>query len=274
MTLAVDEDFFDPSGKSGEELRVMWYVLGVANACYMPTGERGVKFTSKDEGLVKRVRSCLGSKHAIGHYPNRDVSSHWIEIKNTSLRESLDDLVAPKKEKRRFPDDVPEYAVGDFIRGFFDGKACVMRNKYGATYITLNYNRPFLRRLHSELVRLAGVEQKSPKKGFVMYNQEDAVKIYNFLYQDWDFLKKHRLYLPSKRDTFNLDYVAKQEKFERKMERARELLLVRGPDGKFKYRVLDVANELGYRYQANLSNYFRFHFGMFPSELRRIEERA
>ena len=59
--------------------------------------------------------------------------------------------------------------------------------------------------LHQTLAEHAKVQRSPPKKDVITYAHQDSQKIYNFIYGEWEFIKSHGLYLPSKRNAFMID---------------------------------------------------------------------
>jgi len=228
----LNENYFNEESKS------MYYILGTFYASYIPTTlKTGIIFQSSHKDLVQIVKEELESEHKIISYSDseRDRGSYFLRIYGVpKLKAKLEETgLDSDKEKREFPKKIDEEYISHFVRGFLDAKRRTVEvTPTGATRIKINFNKRFLTDLHKILIKYVGVEQK-PKflsKGILVYNHKDSLKIHDFIYRDWSYIKKHGLYIPSKKESFNFDYVRKKhinkktiEAHER-LEKAKKLL--------------------------------------------------
>lgn len=260
MTKYIDEHFFDKESKRRD------YVLGAFYACYVPQPKGGILFRNRNKDLVEIIKRELKSEHAI-IADNRKRDSYWIEVYRVPIMYSrLGELGLNKpKEEREFP-RVNEKYISHFVRGFFDAKARIWTeyNKYKSIHIL--FNNLFLLDLHKMLVKYAKIQGHEPKEDYTKYNHNDSIKIRDFIYQDWNFIKQSGLYLPSKKELLETDYIADYNSNPRiinakkKVEKAKKLL-----DRK---KVGEVAKELGYAHHISFTSTFKKITGMSPFEYK------
>lgn len=225
MAKKINEHFFD------KESKATYYVLGAFYANYTSKGVCGIKFSSAHKDLVEIIKEQLESEHAIISDP-RKTSSHRFEVYNVPyLHPKLEKLGldAPKSE-RKFPKYIGKEYISHFVRGFFDAKAYVyITGKLTRT--RMEFNREFLVGLNKTLINKAGVKRKEPTKDIIWYGHENSLKIYDFIYRDWDFIEESGLYLKSKKELFRTDYNIydhihlNKVKAQEKVEKIKELLL-------------------------------------------------
>ena len=84
--------------------------------------------------------------------------------------------------------------------------------------------------------------------------------IHDFIYQDWNFIEEHGLYLPAKKRQFRIDYHCNRRisksviRAGKKIEKAKELL-ARGE------KTADVSRKVGYNNVPALYRYFKKRTG-------------
>jgi hypothetical protein len=273
MTKYIDEHFLD------EESEKMYYLWGSFFVCYTPYKENGVMFKSRYKDLVEIIKRESKSEHIVMEdnrnivmEDNRNKSSYWIVAQGVPiLRSRLAKLgLDLPKEKREFPKRINEKKLSHFVRGFFDAKASINVRKE-LTTTGIRFNHLFLLDLHQTFIKYAKAEGGGSKENYVSYGHNDSIKIHNFIYQDWDFIKKSGLYLPFKKQLFNTDYVAdyfgcinilnrlKVIKTKKKIAKAKKLL-AGGSLAK------DVAEKLGYASYIGLNKSFRKITGLSPRQ--------
>lgn len=263
--IRIDQHFFDYKSKA------MMYVLGTFYVCYRSLSNIRFEFRSTHKNLVEIVKDQLKSKHALISDP-RGKSSHWLDISNVPyLNSELEEmgLNVPKSE-RRFPEDIPDEFMDHFIRGFIDGKAnvAIIQRKY--TKVGIDFNHQFLIGFHNVLVKYAGVERSKPSGDSIYYSHKDSLRIHDLIYQDWGYIKKHGLYLPSNKEVFRTDFQAdlstRQDvvRSREKVGQAKVLLL----QGKHP---LETAQELGYSY-IGFNRAFKRVTGFSPSKWIRMQQ--
>ncbi|MBI4439454.1 AraC family transcriptional regulator [Candidatus Woesearchaeota archaeon] len=219
MTKYINEFFFDRDSPE------KWYILGAALSCYS-SSDGAICFRSQHRDLVRIVMDALESGHTLSEDP-REKSSYWFGAMGCDhLIYRLSDYGLDKpKNKRGFP-DVPEQYIDDFVRGVIDARANIHVSN-GRTTIYLRGNKTFLLGLNNSLRRYAGVERDRPVDGRLTYLHSDAKKIYEFIYRNFDRIKRDGIYLPSKKKlyaTAPVPDVAKQ-RVARKIEAAKKLIL-------------------------------------------------
>ena len=224
----VNERFFDSERKAPDELKAMWYILGISFSQYSAQLRQDSlplnRWQSTSEGLIGIVKSALESEHAISPATNRHIRTgeefltYYLSIGNQKIH---DDLIkrglGVSKEERAFPEVEPQY-LDHFVRGFFDAQVLcsnqiVKKNNGYGTYMrhiqTLDvyFNVPFLKGLYAALVEHAHVKDgKKVKNSPLIFGGSDVKKIYGFIYRDWDFIQEKGLYLPQKKALFEVKY--------------------------------------------------------------------
>lgn len=269
MTKYIDEHFFDKESKR------MYYVLGAFYACYVPQ-PKGILFRNRNKDLVEIIKRELKSEHAI-IADNRKKDSYWIKVNRASIiYPRLGELGLNKpKEEREFL-RVNEKYMSHFVRGFLDAKAGIWIRNDRYINIHIVFNKSFLSGLNKILVKYTKIRESEPKEDYTKYNHNDSIKIRDFIYQDWNFIKQSGLYLPSKKELLETDYVVafvsnnpKIIEAKNKIEKAKKLL----SNGK---KVGEVSKILGYSQSSVLGKSFKKITGKTPFEYKtgyRWEER-
>lgn len=254
------------------ESKAMRYTLGAFFRCCLHSSrsEQGIIFRSNKEELVKIIKRELESGHAIISYPNRGVSSHWIEMQYVpDLKSSLEyHGVVADKEERRFPTDMKRSFMRHFIRGFSEGKSGIRRLSNGSNKFRIKFNHYFLVGLNSALQEHAGVKKITVPGDKLVYGHRDSIKIYNYIYGDWKFIEKRGLFVPSQRDKFNLDPRVEKKLnnlSNKRIERAKELLLKRKRSLKRK-SFEDISKEVGFVHSPAFYRAFKRITGKTPSQ--------
>ncbi len=214
-----------------KESKRMHYVLGASYAIASIQPNQDMTFTSSHRNLVEIVKDELECPHKVQRDKRGNHNSYWIELDNmVYMASKLEELgVAEDKIKRRFPENIRGEYLSHFVRGFFDAKAIVHGNNERATTISINFNDDFLSGLHNALVRYAYVGHAKLGGGYLEYTHNDALRIHNFIYKDWKYIKRTGLYIPSKEKQFKTDYEFPEHplraKSLKKIERAKKMLL-------------------------------------------------
>jgi hypothetical protein len=194
---------------------------------------------SKDKNIIEKIKIILGANHPI--YIN---ASHFSEHKNGRYKSKdlfrlrigskklFNDLLqlglTPNKSKTvRFPANIPEEFLGDFVRGYFDGDGCVyfqkgrgitkpiIIKKLSVIFTSGSYN--FLEELskilksrlllrHDKIYRGSGAFQ-------IRYSTADSLKIFSLIYKDCN----NGLYLERKFDIFREYFQMAPQKIDHEM---------------------------------------------------------
>ncbi|MEK6932937.1 MAG: helix-turn-helix domain-containing protein [Nanoarchaeota archaeon] len=279
MVKLVNEYFFD------NKSREMYYILGTSYSAYAPPlhHKDTILFRNSDEKLVKIIRNELQSDHEI--IPdNRGKSSYFFNFTSSQMRSKLNNIgLKQDKAERQFPDDIPEEYVSHFIRGFFDAGVYIIPNWNNelTTSCRLSFYKLFLEGLGNKLNSFLELKNKefniyknTGKTFFILYGHKDSLKIHDFIYRDFEYVKEHNLYLASKKDLFNIDYKGEkpgikkgshQKKVLEKIEAAKKLLL----EGD---KVKDVAEKTGYGSSIAFYITFKSITGKSPKEFIRSKQ--
>ncbi|MFH1053956.1 MAG: hypothetical protein V1740_06075 [Candidatus Woesearchaeota archaeon] len=183
-----------------------WYVLGLFAACYSGCGQKGIYFSTHHSGIADLVHTELEFEHELLTIERPGSLTYRIQVSNAlELRSRLENIgLNSDKHKRRFPDGLRMPYLSHFVRGFYDGKA-ILTTTHQRTSVSFYFNHDFMLRLHNVFMDYAGVQRlPSEKEDWtnIWYNPEDALRIYDFIYKEWDFIENHGIYLPSKRKAF------------------------------------------------------------------------
>jgi len=190
----INEHFFD------EESKEMWYILGVSYSRYsISRKDNRTSWTSSSHKLLEIVQTHLeATEYKIGKREGRGEMLFQVRSQYLQLKLKERGLGVPKKE-RKFPKDCDKKYLDHFIRGFFDANVSVSGN---GIVSQIYFNIAFLKELHNHLIGSASVARDSPEKSPLRYAHKDTIKIYNYLYRDWDFIQDKGLYLPAKKARF------------------------------------------------------------------------
>ncbi|MFC1752574.1 helix-turn-helix domain-containing protein [Thermoproteota archaeon] len=255
MVKPVNHRYFD------RESKVRDYMLGVSYTCSTIQGNR-VAFRSQHEDLVELVKRELRSEHSITPDP-RQKSSYVLEFSSPYMIEKLHELGAGvPKQQRRYPEVAND---NHFIRGITDGQANISGGVDSYLHITICYNKEFLNGMY-KVLKQAGVQRDHPKvrKNVLFLSQDDAMILHDFIYQNWDYVRDRKIYLPSKKQAMENHYKKKEPdhtnpQVAQRIERAKELL-------KQGYTGTEVSNLLGYSFSTGFFRAFQKATGMTPGE--------
>ena len=196
----INEYFLDKASEKRD------YLLGLFYSCYIPHGEKGILFRSNHKDLVKIVKKESKSGHCIVSRPSK--SSCRIEADSVPyLRSKLKEfgLEIPKSE-RKFPD--VEY-MSHFMRAIVDAKASLTESDKRCVKMQIFFwrNKEFLEKVQEKLKEYAGTKRGHMGKNHLSYGGRDCNKIRDFIYKDWNFIKKSGLYLKQKKRILNEEFV-------------------------------------------------------------------
>lgn len=200
MNKRVNEHFFDIESK------IMMYLFGISLAIYSPerNGPRNT-WTSSNEDLLTIVRHHLKSNVEIGR-PS-DLNSRNLQFRNQYLHDKLIERgCVYDKSERKFPEGVKKWYSDHLFRGFLDAHVTCSYVMERYPILQIYYNTLLLQGLHNQLVADAGFSNsKKIDKSPLVYYGKDVEKIHDFIYRDWKFIKRHGLYLPSKKERFEIN---------------------------------------------------------------------
>jgi len=211
-----------------QESKAMMYVLGISFAKYTSgnANRNNNIWQSTSKPLLEIVKSCLDSEKKIysRNYKNireggNDFTMYRLQISNFRIVRALHErgLGVPKKE-RTFPKDIKEQYLDHFVRGIFDAQVSCYNgiqiygknNEYASQFqdVTIGqFGISFLQDLCKTLVEYAQIKnRKTISKPPLLFKCQNVTRISKFLYRDWEFLKQNGLYLPSKKEKFDVHY--------------------------------------------------------------------
>lgn len=213
-----NEDFFK------EQSKIMLYFLGGSFSIYgcgiIPSKTAGYFFTnrwqSSNKTWIEKLKFFLESEHKITtnlfkRICKRDhFETYTLAIGSQKMYHHLKKHHLNRHRKDRpFPENINPYIINHFIRGFADVHFSVCNylhkeDKYEYKYkiITIHNNKEFNSGLERVLVEHADVKPKKVVTDVLLYSNEDVKKIHDFIYRDWNFIKKHNLYLQGKKEKF------------------------------------------------------------------------
>ena len=182
-----------------------------------------IKFSNKEKGIIKKIKSVLKAEHPIHLQPSRtsvDKSGHLYRSSDSfylrigSKRMFADliklGLMAGKSKIMKFP-PIPSQYLSHFIRGYFDGDGSIHIEKKGningkliikkVQTIFSSGSKVFLQDLSNILAEVLNVRKAKIYKGDgdfqIKYFLRDSVKIFKFMYKN-----SYNLFLKRKFDKF------------------------------------------------------------------------
>ena len=158
-------------------------------------------------------------------------------------------------------------SLADISRGFLDARSNVnQRDPTKITNLHINFCSPqFLTDLYHIFREHAGIMCGPPSGKKMNLGHSDSIRVFHFIYEDWGFIQRSGLYLPSKKDAYNPEYEIgysshpKVRERRRRIEIAKQLLL----DGKVPNQFY---KELGYANPSSLYQAFKNETGITTRE--------
>lgn len=267
MSKYLNQLYFDD-----ENSKRMHYVLGAFYANLSYDSAYGIIFRSNKRNLVELVQDELESNHSLIRDKRSNHHSYWIEIENAEyMRYRLQELgIVEDKSKRKFPSNMGKTYLSHFVRGFFDAKARVHGKNGKLPSIEITFNKEFLLGLNGILAKYPGVEQVAPTQDFITYKGGDVSKIYDFIYGDWEYVRKSGSYVPLQKHRFDTDYELPEPKDHplraislKRIERAKKLL----GEG---YKPKEIAKKLNYLNLFAFYRAFKHAVGLTTMEYKKL----
>ena len=253
----INEHYFDQPSRENN------YTLGafVSRVQLFPEVQ-GFLIKSKNRDLIQIIDRELG----LEYLGSREPSGYFLRVRNVPhMFSRLEQLgLGVPRSQREFP-NIEEKYLEHFIRGFLDAQANVNQVKgTQLTNVEIYFNHQFLLVFYQKLQEYADITRGKPFGIRMVLRHSDSVKVYHFIYREWDFIKKSGLYLPSKKNSYTPDYqlyssFPKIPEKKRRIEIAKQLLL----DGQMPtmfYR------ELGYSHLTSFYRAFKEVTGFSPTE--------
>jgi hypothetical protein len=184
-----------------------------------------ITFASVDKEILEAIKKSMGSEHGLNYRAPKDVTykdgktyksveSYRLRIGSKKMFGDLLKLgLTPRKSLTiKFPKDIPDDYLGDFIRGYFDGDGCVFLEKAKGisqpviikklSVIFTSGSYIFLQGLANVLERKLSVSHDKIYNGSrsfqLRYSTADSIKIFEFIYRNCS----GDLYLKRKFDIF------------------------------------------------------------------------
>ncbi len=211
----VNETFFDCIDTDEKSYWLGFlYADGFVRIHKNRSGQLRLKLKSDDKLHIEKFCNSLNSNSPIKDCVSKVVKngntytskSSYVDIYNTNLVKSLmsHGCVNNKTQKIRMP-NLPEYLLGSFIRGYFDGDGCIMKlNDFNTYRVSLISNEKFINDIKEYLVKFLSFEEEKIK--IYIYDNYSILFIYNYDY----CLKFHKLiydnpsiYLERKKQLFD-----------------------------------------------------------------------
>lgn len=197
------------------------YILGLFAADGTITinknGSNYVEFTSIDQDLLDRVRTCLGVRNKIGVRKGiaGEKNRYRLQIGSKNLvRELFSMGFSQRKSQRMTLPSIPHSFLSDFVRGYFDGDGNVLFHRYPRKNrpgkvtvfrtVFTSCSKPFLDALRDTLRTAAelrsGVVRKEKTYYRLVYALQDSKTLCEFLYNQSSL--KDSLFLSRKKQIF------------------------------------------------------------------------
>ncbi len=199
----------------------MSYVLGfvVADGCVIKR-KNGIdsyvfNITSKDKGILEKIKKALKSEHNIGiKYNSLGMLYSQMQICNREICKDLIKLgIEPRKTYNLKPIEVPKKYFSDFTRGFFDGDgSAYIYNVNNTPQIKSSFvcaSLPFLEDFNKKLCKTLNISEKSIHENIdktgkriarydIHFYIDDSEKLAEFMYDD-----NSTLHLDRKKEIFD-----------------------------------------------------------------------
>lgn len=206
-----DEHYFE---KIDTENKAYFLGLIYADGCVYPLkNSLAIKLTEEDSYILKKLKEEVNSTKPLYKIKSQIIKGTdyigkaqiKLELNSKILLENLKELgiVENKSLILKFPENIPEEFMKDFIRGYFDGDGCIYNSQ---NRIMLNFvgSEDFCKGLCSWLQENLDITitPKKDKRGNSWYlyilRIKDVIKFCEFIYQDENCLKLVRKFIKFK----------------------------------------------------------------------------
>ncbi|MFA7315633.1 MAG: LAGLIDADG family homing endonuclease [Candidatus Paceibacterota bacterium] len=198
----------------------MAYVLGFfaadGNLSITKNGGYYISFQSKDKQIINDIKKSIGSLNKISKRTNLLSNGvfYRLQIGSRAIVERLQILGFQTQKTKHLPfPNMEEKMLSHFVRGYFDGDGNIWKGevhkerKTRHTVLQLAFTsgaNNFLEQLQSSINKRLGTKgcivlSKSRSYSRLQYSTGDALKIYDFMYND----NTSSLYLKRKKKQFN-----------------------------------------------------------------------
>lgn len=214
-----DEHFFYQKGKTPDQLKVLWYILGVSARSYSShrpsrRGDPCNVWSSGQRELIEIIKRCLKSEHAISYLDNGRTRQWRLQIVNEPLaiRLSTEYGLGENGSQHELPEDLPLTYLDHYTRGLYDsGGKCreytktpdnqSMRERVD---LRIRLSEPLREGIYYILLRRANIPpavgsyNTSPRH--LIFTGDAIHRIADYMYRDWEFIESHGLYVQDKLD--------------------------------------------------------------------------
>ena len=198
-----------------------WYFAGlVASDGYISEKKISISLQSKDRLILEKIKELIQPDKNL--YKSEKKNQHRLTIHNIKLAKYMKEIFSMetnnKGKELRFPKNIPNQYIKDFIRGVFDGDGCIDKTKgqqtvdgqkvyYIGLRVRLFLNKDFLQELNEQFRnhyshRTNAIRKKSGADIHVVtYNFSTAEAFMNWIYDT-----NSNLYMIRKRNKYNKLY--------------------------------------------------------------------
>lgn len=257
-----------------DRLESIWYVLGASYISYMPIGNYEIIFQSPSKELVQNIGYHLEIESSLnidkiisGGAVN---AAYQIIIKHGEggyyLNARLGEIgLNVPEEQRRLLEGLTKEGAYHLSRGWLEALVPryykTSRLKYltqeGPPKLQLHFNVPFLKQIYNVWVKYGFIKgEKEINESPLSLEPNEVYQLINSMYQNLEYLKHRRLYVPLIMSWLKSIYMPSGIKAADKIEIVKELLLQSNPPP-----LEEIALQLGYSRGSYLSSVFKDEVG-------------
>lgn len=213
MKYKVNEDFFKTWSHE------MSYIFGYFMADGCMGSINTISFTSKDIDILEKVKKAMGSNYPIRKsHKNKNV--FVFSTYRKKIYDSLSDLGGTRCKSLtiKFPHNIPDKYIYDFIRGYFDGDGHVIISKEGGSPdVGFVGTYDFIKNISEILKEKYYINKRITKNNNYYYELryfgERAQNVLNLFYKNAKIYmdRKYKLYLKAIKWRRKLHYYTKRE---------------------------------------------------------------
>ena len=217
--LPIDHHFFDRAGKTPDELKALWYFLGISGGSYrvdLPSrrGDSCNAWCAPNREVVEIVKRCLKSEHTLS--VQKTVYASWrlqIVSEGLAARLSTEYGLGGTRSEHDVPDELPSAYLAHYVRGLADaaGKCKVYTRAPGDTGtiplrvdLRIRVSTSIKEGLWNVLLGKARISKTiaeyNTSSNHLVFTGESIHRIADYMYRDWAAIEQNGLYAHGKLD--------------------------------------------------------------------------